>query len=159
MYMQANSLHFSLPSAEETTFRAAELGGQLKIGDTVLLEGPVGAGKTHFARSLIQSLLIQYEDVPSPTFTLVQTYDTTSGPLWHSDLYRLTTSSDVAELGLPEAFGNAICLVEWPDRLGEMRPHDALEIALAPGATDDDRHLTASWHAPRWTERLAPWLT
>ena len=76
--------------------------------------------KSHFARALIQSRLAaigRFEDVPSPTFTLVQCYDLGSVDLWHADLYRLTSPSECDELGLVDAFESAICLVEWPDRL------------------------------------------
>ena len=79
-----------LPGPQATADLAARLGARLQPGDVLLLEGPIGAGKTHFARSLIQSLLTEPEDVPSPTFTLVQVYDTEKGEIWHADLYRLT---------------------------------------------------------------------
>lgn len=95
---------------------------RLLPGDVVLLEGAVGAGKTHLARALIHAVLLQDEDVPSPTFTLVQTYDTRNGTLWHSDLYRLSSTFEIEELGLIDAFADAICLIEWPDRLGELTP-------------------------------------
>ena len=73
---------------------AAALARRLVPGDTVLLEGDVGAGKTHFARGVILALLDVPEDIPSPTYTLVQTYDGRTGEIWHADLYRLTTSSN-----------------------------------------------------------------
>lgn len=104
-----------------------------------MLAGPVGAGKTHFARSLIKSLLEVPEDVPSPTFTLVQEYETTRGPLWHADLYRLSGPGEIEELGLRDAFDTAICLIEWPDRLGPDAPQDALWITLKPEPREDAR--------------------
>ena len=146
-----------LTHADDTTRRAVQLGKALEPGDTILLSGGVGAGKTHFARSMIQSLLKASEDVPSPTFTLVQSYDTTKGPLWHADLYRLTSSMEVEELGLTEAFEDAICIVEWPDRLGRLQPETALHIELAVGADDDSRGLTATWSAEAWAEKLKVW--
>ena len=88
------------------------------------------AGKTHFARNLIQSLMAEPEDVPSPTFTLVQAYDTPSGEIWHCDLYRLSAAEEVDELGLTEAFDTAICLVEWPDKLGPLAPRGALTLTF-----------------------------
>jgi tRNA threonylcarbamoyladenosine biosynthesis protein TsaE len=115
-------------SPEETGGLARRIGAALRPGATLLLDGGVGAGKTHFARALIQSLLLSPEDVPSPTFTLVQTYDGTSGEIWHADLYRLSSPDEVVELGLEEAFETAICLIEWPDRLGELAPPDALTL-------------------------------
>lgn len=103
----------------------------LKAGDTVLLEGSIGAGKTQFCRALIRARLGRMEDVPSPTFTLVQTYEA-DVEIWHADLYRLTHPDEALELGLEEAFDQAICLVEWPDRLGSHQPAGATGITLAP---------------------------
>ena len=145
----------TLSSPEQTAALAVRLGACLRPGDTVLLEGPIGAGKTHFARSLIQSRLAAPEDVPSPTFTLVQTYDTDSCEIWHADLYRLTAPDEVIELGLIDAFQAAICLVEWPDRLGQLAPENALTLRFAPGTAEDDRILTITWTAPAWADRLA----
>ena len=122
-------------------------------GDVVLLDGEVGAGKTHVARALIQSLLSEPEDVPSPSFTLVQVYDTGRGPLWHTDLYRISTDTEIDELGLVDAFEAAICLVEWPDRLGDVTPENALALRIETAA--DTRKATLSWSDPRWTKRLS----
>lgn len=155
--MAAQTLSLVLSSPEETARQAVRLGAVLREGDTILLEGDVGAGKTHFARALIQSLLSAPEDVPSPTFTLVQTYPVPSGDLWHADLYRLTSTQEVEELGLIDAFETGICLVEWPDRLGELVPDAALHLAFAPGTADDVRHLTARWQGARWDEKLKVW--
>ncbi|WP_420014120.1 tRNA (adenosine(37)-N6)-threonylcarbamoyltransferase complex ATPase subunit type 1 TsaE [Tateyamaria sp.] len=142
-----------LADADATAAFAVVLGARLTPGDTVLLSGPVGAGKTHFARALIQSILHAPEDVPSPTFTLVQTYDTIRGPLWHTDLYRVSADTEIDELGLIEAFDDAICLVEWPDRLGSVTPAAALGIALQ--ADGDARDAVLTWTDPRWVDRLA----
>lgn len=135
-------------SPEETGDLARAIAARLRPGDTILLDGPVGAGKTHFARCLIQSLLDVPEDVPSPTFTLVQTYDTSSGEVWHADLYRLGHPEEVVELGLEEAFESAICLVEWPDRLGELTPAGALHMTFAAQG-ETARAITAEGPA-RW---------
>ncbi|KIC49771.1 tRNA (adenosine(37)-N6)-threonylcarbamoyltransferase complex ATPase subunit type 1 TsaE [Tateyamaria sp. ANG-S1] len=139
---------------EDDTARAARaIGEDLRPGDVLLLEGDVGAGKTHFARALIKSVLLQVEDVPSPTFTLVQIYDTKHGPLWHTDLYRISSDTEIDELGLFDAFETAICLVEWPDRLGTMMPADALNIHI--DAQGDARSARLSWTDTRWAERLS----
>lgn len=142
-----------LADADATAAFAAMIGSKLVAGDVILLEGPVGAGKTHFARALIQSILMQPEDVPSPTFTLVQTYDTSKGELWHADLYRIASNTEIDELGLFEAFDSAICLVEWPDRLDQMCPQTALTIGLV--AEGDAREAYLSWTDERWNGILA----
>lgn len=97
---------------------------------TICLWGDLGAGKTTFARYFIQHLLISDEDIPSPTFTLIQSYETPKGEVWHCDLYRLETSYEVEELGLLEAFGQAICLMEWPERIKDYLPKNRLDIHL-----------------------------
>ncbi len=141
------------PDPDATARCAVALGHSLRPGDVILLGGQVGAGKTHFARALIQSLLITPEDVPSPTFTLVQTYDTQSGPLWHADLYRVSVDSEVDELGLLDAFEEAICLIEWPDRMGSLTPKDALSIEIAPEG--EGRIARITWSDSKWQARLA----
>lgn len=152
--MPAASFSLSLADPDATAAVAQQLGSVLGPGDTILLEGDVGAGKTHFARALIQSLLEVPEDVPSPTFTLVQTYETPRGEIWHADLYRLTPIQEIEELGLTEAFENAICLVEWPDRLGPLAPQSALTLSLSSGPGPDARALTATWSSSTWDARL-----
>ena len=121
-----------LPSDADTTRLGQALASRLRSGDTLLLEGPVGAGKTHLARAVIQALLPVPEDVPSPTYTLVQTYDGPNFAIWHADLYRLADGGELVELGLAEALGEALVLIEWPDRLpAEMVPVDALRVSLS----------------------------
>ncbi len=126
-----------LPDANATDALAQRLAPLLGTGDILLLSGPVGAGKTAFCRALIQTLQRDAgqpaEDVPSPTYTLVQTYRTGDFETWHADLYRLSDPDEVAELGLEEAFHTALCLVEWPERLGGVAPGDAIQLDLAHG--------------------------
>ena len=93
--MAADHFETLFANSNETATFAATLGLRLLPGDVILLDGPVGAGKTHLARALIRAILLVDEDVPSPTFTLVQTYDTQNGTLWHSDLYRLTSTFEI----------------------------------------------------------------
>ncbi|MFN3577231.1 MAG: tRNA (adenosine(37)-N6)-threonylcarbamoyltransferase complex ATPase subunit type 1 TsaE [Tabrizicola sp.] len=119
-----------LPDATSTEALGRRLAALARPGDVVLLEGPIGAGKSCLARAFIRARLGEAEDVPSPTFTLVQVYPDADGEIWHADLYRLTHPDEVWELGLDQAFETAICLVEWPDRLGSHRPPGALTIRL-----------------------------
>lgn len=144
-----------LPSADDTAQFAQHLAQRLRPGDCILLDGPIGAGKTHFARAAIQSVLDQPEDVPSPTFTLVQTYPGRHGEIWHCDLYRLGSAAEIDELGLLDAFDMAICLIEWPDRLGPLTPAHALHLTLASDRDSaDTRHAMFDWSDPKWAARL-----
>lgn len=147
----------TLRSAEHTAHCAAQLGRLLRAGDVILLHGDVGAGKTHFARALIQTRLGHAEDVPSPTFTLVQTYSAETIDIWHADLYRLNSTLEIEELGLIDAFEKDICLIEWPDRLGTLAPTNALTLTFAPLPDENARFLTAGWSDTRWSETLEAW--
>lgn len=122
-----------LAGPDDTDRLAMTLAPLLAAGDCVLLSGPIGAGKSQFARALIRARLGRMEEVPSPSFTLVQTYPDTPD-IWHADLYRLSHPDEVRELGLDAAFASAICLVEWPDRLGRLTPPDALTLTLSAEA-------------------------
>ena len=119
----------TLTSESETLALGAKLAGLLKPGDVVTLSGDLGAGKTTLARGLIQSRLGEI-DVPSPTYTLVQTYDWGDVELWHCDLYRLDQPEDAYELGLIDAMGEEILLLEWAEKLGELCPNDALSVRI-----------------------------
>jgi len=141
----------TVPSTEAMAELAAQVARRLAPGDTLLLSGDIGAGKTTFARAAIRARLGREEDIPSPTFTLVQTYEDTAGDIWHCDLYRLTDGQELLELGLDEAFETAICLIEWPDRLGDMAPETALRIAFVANAVDHG--VTLSGPDP-WAARL-----
>ncbi|UWQ14343.1 tRNA (adenosine(37)-N6)-threonylcarbamoyltransferase complex ATPase subunit type 1 TsaE [Aliiroseovarius sp. M344] len=154
----SHQVHFS--TADQTRQFAVTLSDHLKPGDVVLLQGEIGAGKTHLARSLIQARLAKVgieEDVPSPTFTLVQTYNVGTAEIWHADLYRLTHPDEIEELGLTQAFDDAICLIEWPDRLGELQPDNALLISIesTPDSDQEDhRVITFSGDADIWRDRV-----
>jgi tRNA threonylcarbamoyladenosine biosynthesis protein TsaE len=119
-----------LPTKTQTDDLGRKLAGLARKGDVILLEGPIGSGKSSLARAFIRARLDEAEDVPSPTFTLVQVYDDSGTEIWHADLYRVTHPDEVWELGLDDAFNTAICLVEWPDRLGKHVPSDALRLRL-----------------------------
>jgi len=118
-----------LADEAETLALGGKLIEQLKLGHVVTLTGDLGAGKTTLVRGMIQSVLGDIE-VPSPTYTLVQTYDMPNFELWHCDMYRLEQPDDGYELGLMDAFEDAVCLIEWPDKLGSLIPEEALAIDI-----------------------------
>lgn len=145
-----------LADADATGAFGVAMAGLAQSGDVLLLEGPIGAGKTHFARAFIQARLAQLgrsEDVPSPTFTLVQVYDA-DPEIWHADLYRLTHPDEVTELGLEEAFDAAICLIEWPDRLGDLLPAKALWLRFESTREGAARRVSVMGDGV-WAKRLA----
>jgi tRNA threonylcarbamoyladenosine biosynthesis protein TsaE len=148
-----HSLSLCSASPERTCSIAQTLALQLRGGDVVLLSGDVGAGKTHFARCAIHAMLRKIEDVPSPTYTLIQTYESQTAEIWHADLYRVTDITEIEELGLVQAFDEAICLVEWSDRLGELAPNTALSLTLNTTG-DHSREITFRWSDPRWEKKL-----
>ncbi|MBN8292204.1 tRNA (adenosine(37)-N6)-threonylcarbamoyltransferase complex ATPase subunit type 1 TsaE [Rhodobacter sp. NTK016B] len=141
-----------LPDPEATDALAARLAACVGAGDVLLLDGQIGAGKTHLARALIRALGVA-EDVPSPTFTLVQVYDAATTEIWHADLYRLGDPDEVIELGLSDAFETALCLVEWPAKLGPERPKGALELRFT--LEGDGRAVAFLSDDPAWEARLA----
>ncbi|QIE46176.1 tRNA (adenosine(37)-N6)-threonylcarbamoyltransferase complex ATPase subunit type 1 TsaE [Pseudohalocynthiibacter aestuariivivens] len=153
--MHSTNLICHANDPDVTSAIARRLGPRLGAGDVILLSGDVGAGKTHFARSMILSLLDQPEDVPSPTYTLVQTYPGKQAEIWHADLYRLSSAGEVIELGLTQAMEEAICLIEWPDRLADLAPESALHLTLSAPGAPQERSLSFSWSDPRWAALTA----
>jgi tRNA threonylcarbamoyladenosine biosynthesis protein TsaE len=123
-----------LPDLEATARLAAEIAARVRVGDVIALSGDLGSGKTTFARAFIAALAARFhvpaEEVPSPTFTLVQTYDFPGLPVWHFDLYRLKSAEDAYELGIEDAFASAVSLIEWPQRLGALLSRERLDIAF-----------------------------
>ena len=102
----------------------------LRPGDSVCLWGELGAGKSTLARALIRSLTTPQEEVPSPTFTLVQSYDGHAFPIAHFDLYRLKAAEEAFELGIDEALDEGVALIEWPERLSGRLPQNRLDIEI-----------------------------
>ncbi|MEQ8404516.1 MAG: tRNA (adenosine(37)-N6)-threonylcarbamoyltransferase complex ATPase subunit type 1 TsaE [Oceanicaulis sp.] len=129
----------------------ARLADALRIGDAVLLFGDLGAGKTTLARAVIEALTGE-TDAPSPTFTLVQSYEAGAFLLLHADLYRLEDEGELDELGLDEALDHGAALVEWPDLAPGWRPETRLEIALEE--TDDGGRLARLSAFGAWEDRL-----
>ena len=122
-------LTIDLADEAATQKLGARLARMAQAGDVIALRGDLGAGKSTLARAFIRHLTSPDEEVPSPTFTLVQTYDTPTVSVWHFDLYRLEKPDDVYELGFEDACLD-ICLIEWPERLGSLLPKNRLELVL-----------------------------
>jgi tRNA threonylcarbamoyladenosine biosynthesis protein TsaE len=141
-----------LRGPEEVEAFGARLAEVARVGDVIALSGDLGAGKTTLARGFLRGLGLEGE-APSPTFTIVQTYEPPEMrlPVWHCDLYRLEDPEEAIELGLEEAFDTAIVIIEWPERLGGYLPHQALRLRL-DGAGEPERRLTAEV-PPAWESR------
>ncbi len=138
-----------LPDLAATEALAASIAARARPGDAILLEGPLGAGKTAFARAFLRAAAGDPAlEVPSPTFTLVQSYETGLGVVHHFDLWRLSGPGALAELGWDDACAD-IVLVEWPDRLGALRPVDALTVALVPGSGSRRQAILTGWDTHR----------
>jgi tRNA threonylcarbamoyladenosine biosynthesis protein TsaE len=130
---------------------AAAIAKKLRPGDAILLEGPLGAGKSTFARALIRSACqAPALDVPSPSYTLVQTYEAPPLLLHHFDLWRLDGPDALTELGWDDALADVV-IVEWPDRLHALRPPQALQLTFTPRGEDTREITIEGWH-----DRLAP---
>jgi tRNA threonylcarbamoyladenosine biosynthesis protein TsaE len=151
------SLTLFLADDDATERVGAALGLALRPGDAVMLEGDLGAGKSALARAALRALLAEdgrAEDIPSPTFTLVQAYETARSEVWHVDLYRLSSPEEALELGLDAAFGQAITLVEWPDRLGDLAPARRLNARLDLPKNGEGRVLTLTAIGEDWARAL-----
>jgi tRNA threonylcarbamoyladenosine biosynthesis protein TsaE len=145
MLLCPTSRLIALPDLAATEALAAAVAQVVRAGDAILLEGLLGAGKTAFARGFLRAAADDPAlDVPSPTFTLVQEYETKLGAVHHYDLWRLDGPGALDELGWDEA-RDAIVLVEWPDRLGALRPAEALTIALEAADAPRVRRATLTW--------------
>lgn len=145
----------ALPDEAATRALGARLASLVRIGDFIALTGGLGAGKSALARALIEARLARHglhEDVPSPTFTLVQTYETPDLLLTHVDLYRLERPEDAAELGLMDALDEGVVLVEWPEKLGRL-PKDRLDIDIRIVGEGGEREALLVGHGS-WARRL-----
>ena len=145
-----------LPDLAATEALAAAVAALLRPRDVVALSGELGSGKTTFARALIGAVAerrnIAREEVPSPTFTLVQAYEFPGLPIWHFDLYRLKRPDEAIELGIEDAFANAVSLIEWPERLGSLLPPERLDIQFDFAEGDKRRARIAG--SGSWAGRM-----
>lgn len=155
---RSETLHIDLPGPAATAGLARRLAALARGGDVIALRGDLGVGKTSFARAFINALpgpdgAPMVEEVPSPTFTLVQSYRRLPADIWHLDLYRLERPEEAYELGIEEAFGSAIMLIEWPERLGDLLPSQRLDLTFSFASAEEARcaELTGSGD---WTSRL-----
>ena len=138
-----------LPDLDATARLGAGIAGRLKDGDAVALWGDLGAGKTTLARAILRALGVT-DEVPSPTFTLVQSYDTRPR-IAHFDLYRLKNAREMEELGFEDALADGAVLVEWPERAPEALPPDALHVRLKQ---ENGTHLARLTGPSRWESLL-----
>lgn len=141
---------------DETQKIAEAFTSLVRKGDIIALQGTLGAGKTAFTRFFIQKATHSAQDVPSPTFTLLQIYEADELPIYHFDLYRLEKPEDVFELGIEDTFAQGVNFIEWPDKMGKFFPHrKALIIQI--DVQSEKRIFTFSSLNPSWIERLSSW--
>lgn len=122
-----------LPDEAATTALGTRIAPLLKAGDVIYLQGELGMGKSSLARAVVRALTNPDQDVPSPTFTLMQTYDGPGFEIAHLDLYRLKSPEESYELALDDAVPHSVLLIEWPQRLGHLGFVDRLDINLTEG--------------------------
>ncbi len=157
-------IHLSLDDEAATQSIGGKIGPFLKAGDVICLTGPLGAGKSTLARAMIKVALKQgtghalgkavEDDIPSPTFTMVECYDGGANPIYHYDLYRLDKAEDIIEIGLIDNIHSAITIIEWAERIAHMLPPSALILSLTSKDDPDKRQLTILG-ADEWPERFA----
>ena len=137
-----DSLAFTLSDLAQTRRFAFCLSQFMAPGRVFSISGPLGAGKSELARGMVTAVCGPQDDIPSPTFTIVQPYLSDAGfEVWHMDLYRLETAEQALALGIEDAFYECCCLIEWPDKLQELLPEDQIRIDLAMGSDSRARVL------------------
>jgi tRNA threonylcarbamoyladenosine biosynthesis protein TsaE len=156
MFTDELETHTDIDSANEaaTEALAAKIAEICGVGDLVALYGNLGVGKTVFARAFVRARAGEDEEVPSPTFTLVQPYECDPVPIYHFDLYRLNIPDEILELGFEDAMANGSVLVEWPERLGPYISSDRLDVEIRQGARTDQRYIRLTGHG-YWLARVA----
>lgn len=143
-------MEYHLSDSQKTLALGQKLALKAKCGDVIALRGDLGAGKTTLSRGFIQALC-DVSDVPSPTYTLVQTYETSDFEIWHCDFYRLDTPDDIYELGVLDAFEEAVTVMEWPDKIGHHVPDNCLNVTIL---FDDEARRVRITGPDEWMERL-----
>ncbi len=142
-----------MPDPQATDAWARALALRAQIGDCIALKGDLGAGKTAFARSFIQTLAPGVGNIASPTFMLAQSYPSLAGVIWHYDLYRLKVVEELMEIGLEDSLQGAITLIEWPEIARGFLPPETLWLTLSEGKTAQARILEVA-APPAWRARL-----
>ena len=135
-----------LPDEAATARLGAAVARALRSGEAVCLSGPLGAGKSTLARALVRALTTPQEEVPSPTFTLVQFYEGPRIKVAHFDLYRLADAGEAYEIGLDEALEDGAAVIEWPERLDGALPPDRLDIEIELTDDAEGRRVTLTPH-------------
>lgn len=153
MSTSTETIVIELAGLPATRDLAACLARIVKPGDVIALCGDLGVGKSELARAFIRALTDESEDVPSPTFTLLQTYESDICDICHFDLYRLDRPEEAFELGIEDAFHEAISIIEWADRLGSYLPRNRLDILMTKTKGKNHRQVKLMPHAD-WSERL-----
>jgi tRNA threonylcarbamoyladenosine biosynthesis protein TsaE len=136
----------NLPDEAATARLGEAIAQSLQPGEAVCLSGPLGAGKSTLARALVRALTTPDEDVPSPTFTLVQFYEGPRLKVAHFDLYRLSNPDEAYEIGLDEALDDGAAVIEWPERLADRLPADRLAVEIALAEDDGGRRVRLTRH-------------
>jgi tRNA threonylcarbamoyl adenosine modification protein YjeE len=131
---------YKITSETETAKLAEDVAAQLKPNSIICLRGNLGAGKTTFAKYLIKALGVE-EDVTSPTFSIIHTYNSKLGEIWHCDLYRIESELDLQELGLDEAIGEKLLIIEWPEIAENILPHGSIKVEFIL-TKNDEREVT-----------------
>ena len=147
---------FRLSNLSDTQKLAESFSSLLQVGDIVALYGTLGVGKTAFTRFMVQYLCGKDEEVPSPTFTLLQTYEAENFDIFHFDLYRLKKPEEVFELGIEDAFYEGVSMIAWPEKMGNILPLDKiLKIEIS---VENEIHIFKfSSNNKKWKERLEKW--
>ena len=148
------NLTHHLKSEDQTNAFGSRLARALGPGDLVTLTGPLGVGKSHLCRAIIRAVLNDpVAEVPSPSYTLVNTYNVGTPEIWHADLYRLGDASELTEIGLEDAVDHALVLIEWPDRWPDLPPR-RLDLTLA-FSDGDRRRVDVQPSGPGWNSVLS----